>query len=250
MCPACEGLGIPQGVLTVVSAASYTGLLDGVRRLFARENAASASLFSWNSAGACPACRGLGETSLDLAFMDPIVSVCEACEGRRFTDEALAFTVRGRNIGEVLALTMDDAVDWFAGHEPELAAIAGHVVDVGLGYMTLGQPLSSLSGGERQRIKLATRLDEAGGVYVLDEPTTGLHLSDLDRLLALLDRLVERGGTLVVIEHDLEVIARGDWVIDMGPGAGHEGGRVLYEGPPAGLVDARESVTAGYLAGG
>jgi excinuclease UvrABC ATPase subunit len=232
------------------SAATYTGLLDGVRRLFARENAESASLFSSNSAGACPVCKGLGETSLDLAFMDPIVSICEACAGRRFTDEALAFAVRGRNISDVLSLTMDDAVAWFGGQEPELAAIARRVANVGLGYMTLGQPLSSLSGGERQRIKLATLLGNAGGVYVLDEPTSGLHLSDVDRLLALLDRLVDDGSTLVVIEHDLEVIARADWVIDMGPGAGRDGGRVLYEGPPAGLAEVEGSVTGSYLAGG
>lgn len=244
-----EAVCIDQGALhgsRRSNAATYTGLLDGIRRLFSGGNeAASASLFSSNSAGACPACKGLGVTSLDLAFMDPIVTECEVCHGRRFTAEALRYTFRGKNIAEVLALTMDEAIGYFI--EPELRTIAQRVSDVGLGYMSLGQPLSTLSGGERQRIKLAAELAKKGNVYVLDEPTTGLHLCDIERLLGLMDRLVEMGSTLIVIEHNLDVIARADWIIDMGPGAGHDGGRVMFEGTPADLANDEASVTGRYF---
>ncbi|WP_394825781.1 ATP-binding cassette domain-containing protein [Pendulispora albinea] len=225
--------------------ATYIGILDAIRESFARANGVSASLFSSNSSGACPECRGLGTTYMDLAFMDPIVSRCEACQGRRFTERVLRYTVRGKNIHEVLASTVADALEFFV--EDGIQSALQRLADVGLGYLTLGQSLDTLSGGERQRLKLATELENAGPIYVFDEPTTGLHMSDVDRLVKLLDRLVEQGSTVIVIEHNLDVIRRADWIIDMGPGAGHDGGRVIFEGTPAELVADRDSATGRHL---
>jgi excinuclease UvrABC ATPase subunit len=224
---------------------TYTGILDPIRRLFAQANAASASLFSANSGGACPVCKGLGTTETDLAFMEPIVSVCERCRGRRFTDEALQYRMRGKNIGEILAMRVAEAKTFF--DEPEIAPALERLDEVGLAYLSLGQPLSSLSGGERQRLKLATELGRTGRIYVFDEPTSGLHLSDIDRLFRLLDRLIERGATVVVIEHQLDVIARADWLIDMGPEAGRRGGRVMFEGTVADMLAAGTGHTAEHL---
>ncbi|PRY01910.1 ATP-binding cassette domain-containing protein [Allonocardiopsis opalescens] len=229
------------------SPATYTGVLDPIRRLFARANGVPAALFSANSAGGCPECGGLGVIETDLAFMDPVTTVCEACGGARFSPEALRHRLRGRDIAQVLGLSVADARDFFT--EPEIAPALARLDEVGLGYLSLDQPLSTLSGGERQRIKLAAVLDRGGGRYVLDEPTTGLHPSDTGRLLAVLDRLVDQGGTVVVIEHDLEVIARADWVLDLGPGPGRHGGRVLFAGRPAALAESPDSLTGRHLCG-
>ncbi|MGK5045817.1 ATP-binding cassette domain-containing protein [Janthinobacterium sp. GB4P2] len=228
------------------NTATYTGILDPIRRLFAQANASNASLFSANSAGACPNCKGLGETHLDLAFMDAITSVCEVCKGRRYTDAVLALSYRGKNIDEVLRLTIESARSFFA-EQSAICQTLQRVMEVGLDYLALGQPLSTLSGGERQRIKLATELENNGKVYVLDEPTTGLHMSDVARLIALLDRLVDKGSTVIVIEHNLDVIARADWVIDMGPGAGRKGGQIVAQGTPAQLTHDVHSVTGVFL---
>ncbi len=229
------------------NTATYTGIADPIRRLFARANGVSVSLFSANSAGACPECRGLGVVYTDLAFMEGFTAVCGTCEGRRFTDEVLQHTLDGRSIADVLDLTVHEAQSVFddAGIAPVLDALA----EVGLGYLTLGQPLSTLSGGESQRVKLATELHRSptNALYVLDEPTTGLHMADVGRLMRILDRLVDAGNTVVVIEHNLDVVRRADWVVDLGPGAGHHGGRILFSGPPDQLVDDPQSVTAEYL---
>ena len=212
------------------SPATYLGILDPIRALFAAEHQVSASLFSPNAEGACPRCRGLGVIYTDLAFMDPMVSTCEQCRGRRFTDEVLGYPYRGRTIGEVLDLSAREALPAFP--EQPIAQVLGRLVEVGLGYLPIGQPLTTLSGGERQRIKLADKLDQRQRVYVFDEPTVGLHPSDVAGLVDLLDRLVEGGSTVVVIEHNLEVISQADWVVDLGPGPGRHGGRVLFQGPP------------------
>jgi excinuclease UvrABC ATPase subunit len=244
-----EIVSIDQGALVGSSRsnmATYLGVMDSIRRLFAQANGVSSSMFSSNSAGACPVCKGLGEVHLDLAFMDSVISICEACRGRRFTDEVLSMRYRGRNIDEVLRLTADDALELFQ-HDALIYRPLRRAVEVGLSYLTLGQPLSTLSGGERQRVKLATELGNSGRIYILDEPTTGLHMSDVDRLQALLDRLVDAGNTVIVIEHNLAVIARADWVIDMGPGAGHGGGRIVTQGPPAKVCAFHGSSTAQYL---
>jgi len=230
--------------------ATYVGLMDPIRRLFARENGVSASLFSFNSEGACPKCRGLGILYTDLAFMDPIKTTCDACDGRRFTDEVLRYTLDGRSVSDVLGMTATEALDFFGAPDlgaPDVTGRLRAMVDVGLDYLTLGQPLSSLSGGECQRIKLASELRKSGNVYVLDEPTTGLHMADVDRLLALLDRLVDAGNSVVVVEHNLDVIAHADWVIDLGPEGGNQGGTVVFEGTPTGLLSAQASFTGEYL---
>jgi excinuclease UvrABC ATPase subunit len=216
--------------------------MDPIRRLFARENGVSASLFSFNSEGACPKCRGLGILYTDLAFMDPIKTTCDACDGRRFTDEVLRYTLDGRSVSDVLGMTATEALDFFGAPDlgaPDVTGRLRAMVDVGLDYLTLGQPLSSLSGGECQRIKLASELRKSGNVYVLDEPTTGLHMADVDRLLALLDRLVDAGNSVVVVEHNLDVIAHADWVIDLGPEGGNQGGTVVFEGTPRGSSPRR-----------
>ncbi|WP_197048428.1 ATP-binding cassette domain-containing protein [Streptosporangium roseum] len=227
--------------------ATYTGMLDLIRKAFASANKVNAALFSANSKGACPECQGLGLTYTDLAHMDPVATVCESCEGRRFTDEVLGYTLRGQNISEVLMFSVVEALEFFV--EPRILATLRAMDDVGLGYITLGQPLSTLSGGERQRLKLAVELGNSSQIYVLDEPTTGLHMNDVDNLIGLLDRLVDNGSTVIVIEHNLDVISRADWIIDIGPGAGHDGGRVVFEGSPAGLIGHEESVTGRYLRG-
>jgi excinuclease UvrABC ATPase subunit len=227
--------------------ATYTGVLEPIRKLFAKENGVKPALFSANSEGACPECKGLGLIYVDLAFAAGIAGPCEECGGKRFTPEVLTYRVRGRDISEVLAMTVAEARDFFP--EKQVRPMLDSLTDVGLGYVTLGQPLTSLSGGERQRLKLAIHLaGTATEIYVLDEPTTGLHMADVDGLVALLDRMVDRGRSVIVIEHDLDVVARADWVIDMGPGAGHDGGRVVFEGPPRELVRAEASLTGRHLA--
>lgn len=228
------------------NTATYTGILDAVRKAFAKANAVEAALFSANSKGACPDCNGLGVIYTDLAHLDPMVTTCETCEGKRFLPEVLAHHLRGKSIAEVYEMSVSDAVAFFI--EPAIAKILGGLDDVGLGYLTLGQPLSTLSGGERQRLKLAAELGKKGNIYVLDEPTTGLHMHDVDTLIGLFDRLVDAGSTVIVIEHNLDVISRADWVIDLGPGAGQDGGRVQFEGVPADLVKAGHSLTGQHLA--
>ena len=225
--------------------ATYTGILEPIRKAFASANGVKPALFSANSAGACPACKGLGLIYTDLAFMAGVVSVCEVCEGRRFTDEVLEYRLRGRNIVEVLDMSVEDAAAFFT--EKPVRVMLDRLADVGLGYISLGQMLNTLSGGERQRLKLAIEMSGDSEVYVLDEPTSGLHMADVDNLIRLLDRLVDSGRTVIVIEHNLDVVARSDWVIDLGPGAGHDGGRVVFSGPPAELA-ASGTLTGEHLA--
>ncbi|NVJ00747.1 excinuclease ABC subunit UvrA [Myxococcus sp. AM009] len=228
------------------NTATYTGILDNVRKAFAKANKVDAALFSANSKGACPDCSGLGVIYTDLAHLDPMVTVCETCEGKRFTEEVLAHRLRGKSISDVYEMAISDAVAFFT--EPAIARILQGLDDVGLGYLTLGQPLSTLSGGERQRLKLAAELGRSGNIYVLDEPTTGLHMNDVDTLIGLFDRLVDAGSTVIVIEHNLDVVSRADWVIDLGPGAGHEGGRVIFEGLPGKLASHKGSLTGQHMA--
>ena len=231
--------------------ATYTGLLDPIRNAFAKANGVKPALFSANSEGACPTCNGAGVIYTDLAMMAGVTTVCEDCEGRRFQASVLDYRLGGRNIAEVLDLSVADAVGFFDKGEartPAAHAILQRMADVGLGYLRLGQPLTTLSGGERQRLKLATHMGADGGVYVLDEPTTGLHLADLAQLLGLLDRLVDNGKSVIVIEHHLAVMAHADWIIDLGPGAGHDGGRIVFEGTPADLVKAKSTLTGEHLA--
>ncbi len=232
--------------------ATYTGLLEPIRKAFAKENGVKPALFSANSEGACPACKGAGVIYTDLAMMAGVASVCEECEGKRFQAEVLEYKLGGRDISEVLAMSVSEAEAFFGtGGDASLPAahrILDRLADVGLGYLSLGQPLTTLSGGERQRLKLATRMGDKGGVYVLDEPTTGLHLADVEQLLGLLDRLVEAGKSVIVIEHHQAVMAHADWIIDLGPGAGHDGGKVVFEGTPADLVADRSTLTGEHLA--
>jgi excinuclease UvrABC ATPase subunit len=225
--------------------ATYTGILDPIRTAFAKANKVKPALFSANSEGACPNCNGLGKTYTSLGFMAEVVSICEVCEGRRYTDDVLHYRLRERNIVEVLAMSVEEARDFFT--EKPVRVMLDRLADVGLGYVSLGQELSSLSGGERQRLKLAIEMSGDTEVYVLDEPTTGLHMQDVDSLIRLLDRLVSSGRTVIVIEHNLEVVGRADWVIDLGPGAGHDGGRVVFEGTPADLARADGSLTGLHL---
>jgi excinuclease UvrABC ATPase subunit len=231
--------------------ATYTGLLEPIRKAFAKANGVKPALFSSNSEGACPTCNGAGVIFTELGVMATVESPCEECEGRRFQASVLEYTLGGRDIAEVLAMSVSEAEEFFGNGEartPAAHTVLDRLVDVGLGYLTLGQPLSTLSGGERQRIKLAAQMAEKGDVYVLDEPTTGLHLADVENLLALLDRLVDSGKSVVVIEHHQAVMAHADWIIDLGPGAGHDGGRVVFEGTPADLVAARSTLTGEHLA--
>jgi excinuclease UvrABC ATPase subunit len=231
--------------------ATYTGLLDPIRSAFAKANNVKPALFSANSEGACPACNGAGVIYTDLGMMAGVTSVCEECEGRRFQASVLEYRLGKLNIAEVLDLSVADAVGFFGAgkaHTPAAHAILQRMADVGLGYLRLGQPLTTLSGGERQRLKLATHLGEDGGVYVLDELTTGLHLADIKQLLGLLDRLVEAGKSVIVIEHHRAVMAHADWIIDLGPGAGHDGGRIVFEGTPADLVAGKSTLTGEHLA--
>ncbi len=227
------------------NTATYTGILDNVRKAFAKANAVDAALFSANSKGACPDCNGLGVIYTDLGHLDPMVTTCETCEGKRFLTEVLEHRLRGKSISDVYEMSVADAVDFFT--EPAIARILQGLDDVGLGYLTLGQPLSTLSGGERQRLKLAAELGKKGNIYVLDEPTTSLHMNDVDTLIGLFDRLVDAGSSVIVIEHNLDVIARADWVIDLGPGAGQEGGTVQFEGLPTDLAMNGNTLTGRYL---
>ena len=231
--------------------ATYTGLLDPIRTAFAKANGVKPALFSANSEGACPACNGAGVIYTDLAMMAGVATTCEECEGKRFRASVLEYRLGGRNISEVLAMSVTEATAFFGAGEartPGAHAILRNLDDVGLGYISLGQPLTTLSGGERQRLKLAMHMSEKGGTYVLDEPTAGLHLADVEHLLGLLDRLVESGKSVIVIEHHQAVMAHADWIIDLGPGAGHDGGRVVFEGTPAALVAARSTLTGQHLA--
>jgi len=231
--------------------ATYTGVLEPIRKAFAKASGAKPALFSANSEGACPTCNGAGVIYTDLAMMAGVTTVCEECEGRRFQASVLEYRLGGLNIAEVLDLSVEDAAGFFGTGEartPAAHAILQRMADVGLGYLRLGQPLTTLSGGERQRLKLATHMGADGGVYVLDEPTTGLHLADLQQLLGLLDRLVDSGKSVIVIEHHQSVMAHADWIIDLGPGAGHDGGRIVFEGTPADLVAARSTLTGEHLA--
>jgi excinuclease UvrABC ATPase subunit len=230
--------------------ATYTGLLDPIRAAFAKANGVKPALFSANSEGACPTCNGNGVIYTDLGAMGSVATICEVCEGKRFQAEVLEYTLGGSNISEVLGMSVDEAVQYFAAPEskvPAAHAILERMSDVGLGYLTLGQPLTTLSGGERQRLKLAIHMAEKGGIYVLDEPTTGLHLADVEQLLALLDRLVDSGKSVIVIEHHQAVMAHADWIIDVGPGAGHDGGTVVFEGTPADIVASAKTLTGQHL---
>ncbi|WP_405702417.1 excinuclease ABC subunit UvrA [Streptomyces sp. NBC_01383] len=234
------------GISLRSNPATYTDIMDILRRRFARASGEKPGLFSFNSEGACPECKGKGVIETDLAFMDPVTTVCERCDGRRFNDEALRHTVDGKTVVDVLDMTAEEAAGFF-DDAPALRRLA-LLTEVGLGYLTLGQPLSTLSGGERQRLKLAHRLKETGSVYVFDEPTTGLHMSDIGRLLELFDRLVDSDNTVIVIEHDLDVVKHADWVVDLGPEAGAHGGRVVFEGTPADLARTTDSHTGRSLA--
>jgi excinuclease UvrABC ATPase subunit len=231
--------------------ATYTGLLDPIRKAFAKANGVKEALFSANSEGACPNCNGAGVIYTDLAMMASVATTCEECEGKRFQASVLEYKLGGRDISEVLAMSVTEAKEFFGAGEartPAAQAILERLADVGLGYLSLGQPLTTLSGGERQRLKLATHMGAAGGVYVLDEPTIGLHPADVEQLLGLIDRLVDAGKSVIVIEHHQAVMAHADWIIDLGPGAGHDGGRIVFEGTPADLVAARSTLTGEHLA--
>jgi len=231
--------------------ATYTGLLDPIRNAFAKANGVKPALFSANSEGACPHCNGAGVVDTDLGPLGSVATLCEVCEGKRYQPSVLKHHLGGRDISEVLAMSVTEAQAFFGegkARTPAAHAILERLQDVGLGYLGLGQPLTTLSGGERQRLKLATRMGEKGGVYVLDEPTSGLHLADVEQLLALLDRLVDTGKSVIVIEHHQAVMAHADRIIDLGPGAGHDGGRIVFEGTPAELVAARSTLTGEHLA--
>jgi excinuclease UvrABC ATPase subunit len=234
------------------SPATYTGLLEPIRKAFAKEHGVKPALFSANSEGACPTCNGAGVIYTDLGIMATVSTTCEDCEGKRFDSSVLDYHLGGRDISEVLAMSVNEAEAFFgadgAASTPAAHAVLARLADVGLGYLTIGQPLTTLSGGERQRLKLATHMGEKGGVYVLDEPTTGLHLADVEHLLGLLDRLVDGGKSVIVIEHHQAVMAHADWIIDLGPGAGQDGGRVVFEGPPADLVAGQPTLTGEHLA--
>ncbi len=231
--------------------ATYTGLLDPIRKAFAKANGVKPALFSANSEGACPNCNGNGVIYTDLAMMAGVATTCEVCEGKRFDAAVLDYHLGGRDISEVLAMSVAEAEEFFGAGEartPAAHKILERLADVGLGYLTIGQPLTTLSGGERQRLKLATHMGEKGDVLVLDEPTSGLHLADVEQLLGLLDRLVDSGKSVIVIEHHQAVMAHADWIVDLGPGAGHDGGRIVFEGTPADLVAARSTLTGDHLA--
>ena len=237
--------------------ATYTGLLDPIRTAFAKANGVKPALFSANSEGACPNCKGAGVTFTDLAMMAGVATICEECEGKRFEASVLGYHLGGRDISDVLAMSVAEAAEFFGGGTSEARTPAAHrildrLADVGLGYLSLGQPLTTLSGGERQRLKLAAEMvdkrSRPAEVYVLDEPTTGLHLADVEQLLGLLDRIVDSGKSVIVIEHHQAVMAHADWIIDLGPGAGHDGGRIVFEGTPAEIVATRRTLTGEHLA--
>ena len=226
--------------------ATFLGFFDEIRRMMAAENGVDASLFSFNSLGACPCCSGRGVIITELVFMDPVTTVCEACEGKRYSEEALAYRYQGKSIEEILAMSAEDAYEFFKGNQ-KLRKALGAMLEVGLSYLSLGQPLSTLSGGERQRVKLAKYLDKKGNIYVLDEPTTGLHASDVKRIMELLDSLVERGNTVIVIEHNLDVMKQADYLIDVGPDGGTAGGEIVFTGTPRQMVESSRTITAEYL---
>jgi excinuclease UvrABC ATPase subunit len=231
--------------------ATYTGMLDPIRSAFAKANGVKPGLFSPNSDGACPNCNGAGVIFTQLGFMDTVTTTCEVCEGKRFGAEVLEYELGGKNISDVFEMSVTEAEEFFGEGEagvPKAHAILGRMSAVGLGYLIVGQPLTTLSGGERQRLKLAIHMAEKGGIYVLDEPTVGLHLADVERLLGLLDNLVDSGKSVIVIEHSQAVMAHADWIIDLGPGAGHDGGRVVFEGTPADLIAERSTLTGEHLA--
>jgi excinuclease ABC A subunit len=225
--------------------ATYTGIMDDIRQAFAKANKVSASLFSFNSAGSCPNCNGLGVVYTDLAFMEGIATPCEICEGKRFKAEVLAYRLRGKTISDVLDMTVEEALALFT--EKKIKVVLQAMNDVGLGYLRLGQPLSTVSGGEGQRLRLATELHKQGSVYVMDEPTTGLHLSDIGLLMGIVDKLVDAGSSVILIEHHLDVIRQADWIIDLGPEGGSAGGEVLFEGPPHELKGCKRSITARFI---
>ena len=247
-------VSIDQGAIKGSSRsnpATYTGMLDSIRTAFAKANGVKPALFSANSDGACPACNGAGVITTDLSFIESVQTRCEECEGKRFQASVLEYKLNGKSITDVFAMSVAEAHEFFgagASKVPAASAILGRLSDVGLGYITLGQPLNTLSGGERQRLKLATQMAAQGGIYVLDEPTAGLHLADVEQLLGLLDRLVDSGKSVIVVEHHQAVMAHADWIIDLGPGAGHDGGRIVFEGTPADLVKARCTLTGQHLA--
>jgi len=236
----------PIGTSIRSTPATYTGVMDEIRKLFAKENGVGAEWFSFNSKGACPACKGKGEISYEMAFAEPVVVSCEECQGRRYNPTALSYTYHGKNIEEVMALTIEQAMEFFT--EDKVRKPLQRMIDVGLGYLTLGQPTSTLSGGEVQRVKLASELHKEGNIYILDEPTTGLHSRDIEKLLSLLRQLVAQNNTVVIVEHRLELIAQADWIIDMGPEGGSEGGEALFCGTPEKLLDCPASKTGRYLA--
>jgi excinuclease UvrABC ATPase subunit len=231
--------------------ATYTGMLEPIRKAFAKANGVKPALFSANSEGACPTCKGNGMIYTELGFMETVATPCEDCGGKRFQAAVLEHRLGGRNIAEVLGLSVSQAHEYFGEAESKVPAarkLLGHLRDVGLGYLKLGQPLNTLSGGERQRLKLAMHMGENGGVYILDEPTTGLHLADVENLLRLLDKLVDAGKSVIVIEHHQAVMAHADWIIDLGPGAGHDRGQVVFQGTPADLVADASTLTGRHLA--
>lgn len=234
------------GVSTRSNPATYTGIMDDVRKAFASVNKVNQGLFSFNSKGACENCQGLGVVSIDLAYLDSVNLPCEVCGGRRFKEEVLAYKLNGKSIADVLEMTVEEALDFF--QQKEIVRKLQAMSDVGMNYLTLGQPLSTLSGGECQRIKLASELHKKGSVYVMDEPTTGLHMSDIGHLLGIMNRLVAAGNTVIVIEHNLDVISQADWIIDMGPDGGSKGGQVVFEGTPAQIIEDEQSITGRYLA--
>jgi excinuclease UvrABC ATPase subunit len=231
--------------------ATYTGLLEPIRKAFAKANGVKPALFSANSEGACPSCNGAGVIYTDLAMMAAVATTCEECEGKRFQASVLDYHLGGRDISQVLAMSVTEAQEFFGAGEartPAAQKVLDRLADVGLGYLSLGQPLTTLSGGERQRVKLAIHMADKGGVYVLDEPTTGLHLADIQQLLGLLERLVDSGKSVIVITHHQAVMAHADWIIDLGPGAGHDGGRIVFQGTPADLIAAPTTLTGKHLA--
>jgi excinuclease ABC A subunit len=235
----------PVGVSSRSNPGTYTGIMDEVRKAFAAANKVSPSLFSFNSEGACENCQGLGVIYTEIPAMGEVKSPCEICEGKRFKDEVLAYKLNGKSINDVLEMTVGQALEYFK--IDKITSKLQAMSDVGLDYLTLGQPLSTLSGGECQRIKLASELHKQGSIYVLDEPTTGLHMSDLSRLLEIVDRLVDAGNTVIVIEHNTRVIKNADWIIDMGPEGGTKGGKVMFEGTPKQLLTAKNSLTSEYM---
>jgi excinuclease UvrABC ATPase subunit len=238
----------PVGVSSRSNPATYTGIMDDIRKAFAKANKVDAGLFSFNSKGACENCGGLGVVYTDLSFFESVKSPCEICGGKRFKDEVLAYQLKGKSIAEVLEMTVLQALEHF--DQPDIQRKLHAMSDVGLNYLTLGQPLNTLSGGECQRIKLASELHKEGSIYVMDEPTTGLHKSDTAHLLEIINKLVDGGNTVIVIEHNMDVVRNADWIIDMGPEGGSKGGKVMFEGTPKQLLTAKQSLTSAYLDGG